>query len=561
MARLKFIDEIELEKELASPIELNLSGLENKKAASYFVEEIRKKLIKLGLRDAYKKGLSVYTTMDTNLQTKAQQSLTEGLLKIDQRHGYKGAIDFALDDVGELDSMKTRDIKLFNRYHQLDKISKGYVKEVKRNELLVNLGDIEGKIFLEDTRWAIPWRSNQLVGKYNKLNDLRSAFKKGDVILVENNDQSADSKNYRFQLYQEPINNGGFIALNPKTGEILAMSGGHSFQKSQFNRALQSKRQPGSSFKPIVYAAAIDSGYTAASILEDTPLIFSNFSQKFTWFPKNYGGRFSGNISLRESLYKSKNIPTVKLGIDLGPENIIEYTRKFNIQSQLPNDPSISLGTASLTLLELTNTYSVFAANGKQAEPYMIEKILDRNGEVVFKRENIEPKQVISPSTAYIITDILQDTITLGTAKSINEFNQPIAGKTGTTNNNTDAWFIGYTPNIIAGIYVGNDKPAFSLGLLETGSRAAAPIWKNFMLQALKTLPVENFIQPQGLQKAKIVKKSGLLDCSDEEGGYYEYFKVTTVPIECDLTATSKTQKKLDSIFENTDLKEENFDL
>ena len=563
MARLKFISPQELQVELAKEIKLNLSILDNKNAASYFVEEIRKKLRGLGLKEVYKSGLNIYTTMDTSLQTTAHNVLKKGLLDLDKRHGYKGPIDSVLDDQGELDLVKLQELKLFNRYYQLDRITKAYIEKIQKNELYLNLGDIKGVISLEpNTRWAIEWASDKIVNKYNWLTDFRTVFKKGDVLLVEVESQILDSELYKLNLYQEPVNNGGIIALNPRTGEVLAMAGGHNFEDSEFNRTIQSKRQPGSAFKPIVYAAAIDNGYLTTSILEDTPVIFNSLKQKFTWFPKNYSGNFSGNVALRESLYKSKNVPTVKLGIDLGAKNIIKYAKKFNIKSSLPNDPSISLGTASLTLLELTNAYSVFATNGKQAEPYMIVKILDRDKKMIYERAIKKSKQVIPASTAYIITSILKDVFTFGTARKINEFRQPIAGKTGTTNNNTDAWFIGYTPDIIVGVYVGNDRPAFSLGLLETGSTAAAPIWRDFMLVALKKLPVRDFIQPKSVEKVKIVKETGLLDCStnDKDSGYYEYFKITTAPTNCDVNIFD-TIKNIDPDRQDSGLKKENFDL
>ncbi len=563
MARLKFISPQELQVELAKEIKLNLSILDNKNAASYFVEEIRKKLRGLGLKEVYKSGLNIYTTMDTSLQTTAHNVLKQGLLDLDKRHGYKGPIDSVLDDQGELDLVKLQELKLFNRYYQLDRIAKAYIEKIQKNELYLNLGDIKGVISLEpNTRWAIEWASDKIVNKYNWLTDFRTVFKKGDVLLVEVESQILDSELYKLNLYQEPINNGGIIALNPRTGEVLAMAGGHNFEDSEFNRTIQSKRQPGSAFKPIVYAAAVDNGYLTTSILEDTPVIFNSLKQKFTWFPKNYSGNFSGNVTLRESLYKSKNVPTVKLGIDLGAKNIIKYAKKFNIKSSLPNDPSISLGTASLTLLELTNAYSVFATNGKQAEPYMIAKILDRDKKMIYERAIKKSKQVIPASTAYIITSILKDVFTFGTARKINDFKQPIAGKTGTTNNNTDAWFIGYTPDIIVGVYVGNDRPAFSLGLLETGSTAAAPIWRDFMLVALKKLPVRDFIQPKSVEKVKIVKETGLLDCStnDKDSGYYEYFRITTAPTNCDVNIFD-TIKNIDPDRQDSGLKKENFDL
>ncbi len=561
MAGLKFITHEQLNTARKKPINLNLSEIENKTAASYFIEEIRQKLISLGLKETHKQGLKVYSTMNLDFQLAAQAALKKGLIAIDKRHGYRGAIGTVLNDDNELDATEIKNIQLFNRYNQLDLASKAFVEEVTDTELLVNLGDSRGKIFIADTEWALAWSPNRLIGGDIKLKNFHSIFKVGDIILVSKDNIAS----HRFQLYQEPTNNGGVIALNPKNGKILAMSGGYNFQSSKFNRAIQSKRQPGSAFKPIVYATAIDQGYTAASILEDTPLGFNDYKKDFEWFPKNYGGNFSGNVTLRESLYKSKNIPTVKLAIDLGVKDIIKFSKKLNIQSHIQRDLSISLGSASLTLLELTNAYSAFANNGIQAVPYMIQKVKDRNGKVLYENEP-QTKQVIPAATAYIITSILQDVITKGTGRSVNVFNRAIAGKTGTTNDNTDAWFIGYTPEIIAGVYVGNDQPTFSLGVFETGSRAAAPIWKNFMLSALKGYSKLDFKKPTSLKKVKIVKHNGLLDCRDREVNqdiYYEYFKKTTVPTVCDESNVISPESKEtpEDLIENEQLSEENFEL
>ena len=321
MTKLKFITPEQFKIAKNQPIALNLSDIESKTAASYFIEEVRQKLISLGLKEAHRQGLKVYTTMDLDFQLAAQAALKKGLIAIDKRHGYRGVIGTALNDDNELDTTEIANIKLFNRYNQLDKVYKAFIEEVTKTELFVNLGDSSGEVSIENTGWALAWSPSRLIGDNVKLKDFRSSFKVGDIILVSKNNTHSN----QFQLYQEPTNNGGIIALNPKNGKILAMSGGYDFQSSKFNRAIQSKRQPGSAFKPIVYATAIDRGYTAASILEDTPLGFNDYKKDFDWFPKNYGGNFSGNLTLRESLYKSKNIPTVKLAIDLGVKDIIKF--------------------------------------------------------------------------------------------------------------------------------------------------------------------------------------------------------------------------------------------
>ena len=553
MRKLAFITEEELDREMSTDIILNLIQLESKNSSAYFIEEVRKKLLSLGFKNIHKSGLKIYTTIDLNLQLIASNVLKEGLINLDKRHGYKGAVGTVLNEKKQFDKEKIAKIRLNNRYNQLDTIIKAYIKKVEKNKLFIDTGDFQGIVFLEpNNRWAVDWDSKKLVNKWHQLRDFRKFFQEGDIIYTELERFIPDTQTYEFNLYQDPINNGGIIALKPDTGEILAMSGGYSFQQSQFNRATQSKRQPGSAFKPIIYVTALENGYLASSILEDTPLVYDNLKE-FPWFPKNYSGNFTGKVSFRESLYKSKNIPTIKLGIDIGVDIILEYVKKLNIQSKFPKDPSVSLGSGSLTLLDLTSAYSAFANSGKQASPYMINRVLDKKGKIVYQAKQ-EIQQVLKPSTAYIITSILQDTFTLGTAKNINDFNQPIAGKTGTTNNNTDAWFVGYTPNIVTGVYLGNDNPAFSLGLLETGSRAAAPIWKNFMISALKKFNKDDFIMPSSVEKIKIVLKTGLKDCSQEdtENSYFEYFRITTSPTQCDPNSiyqrigSSQSSEKID---------------
>ena len=553
MYKLGFITKEQLDQELNTDIVLNLTKLESENSAAYFIEEVRKKLLKLGFKNIPKSGLKIYTTIDLKLQLTASNVLKKGLLNLDKRHGYKGAIGTVMNEKKEFDEEKIAKIKLTNRYNQLDTVTEAYIEKVEKNKLFINTGDLQGIIFLEpNNRWAVDWDIKKLVNKWHQLRDFNDTFQVGDIIYVELERFISITQIYEFSLYQNPINNGGIIALKPVTGEILAMSGGYSFQQSQFNRATQGKRQPGSAFKPIIYSIALENGYLASSILEDTPLVYDKLKE-FPWFPKNYSGNFTGKVSFRESLYKSKNIPTIKLGIDIGVDKILEYVKKFNIQSEFPKDPSVSLGSGSLTLLDITSAYSVLANGGKQAKPYMIDKVLDKKGQIVYQTKQ-EIHQVLKPSTAYIITNILQDTFTLGTAKNINDFNQPIAGKTGTTNNNTDAWFIGYTPDIVTGVYLGNDNPAFSLGLLETGSRAAAPIWRNFMVRALKNFDENDFTIPNSVEKVKIILKTGLKDCSQEDThtSYYEYFHVTTSPTQCDQISiyqkidSSRTSDKID---------------
>ena len=318
--------------------------------------------------------------------------------------------------------------------------------------------------------------------------------------------------------------------MEAETGYVKAMIGGRDFKVSQFNRAIQSRRQPGSAFKPIIYAAALDKGYTPGTMVIDAPIVFEDTENEFTWKPRNYEETFHGPTLFRTALALSRNVVTVKILKDIGIDYAIEYAQKLGIQSKLNRDLSLALGSSGISLLELVRAYTIFNNQGYRVKPCLITKILDRNGNVLEENQP-ESEKVIEKSTAYIITNLLQGVVQHGTGRRVKALNRPVAGKTGTTNDLHDAWFVGYTPRYVTGAWVGFDEEK-PLGLDETGSRAASPIWLEFMQVILKDKPVRVFQVPDGVVFAKIDVETGLLAVPESKHTIFECFKEGTVPTE-----------------------------
>jgi penicillin-binding protein 1A len=352
----------------------------------------------------------------------------------------------------------------------------------------------------------------------------------GDVISVRLKAKKADTEAWELALEQTPAVEGALLCLEAETGYVKAMIGGRDFKVSQFNRATQSRRQPGSAFKPIIYAAALDKGYTPATIIIDSPLVFEDTEREFTWKPRNYEETFHGPTLLRTALARSRNVVTVKILRDIGINYMIDYAKKLGIESKLSRDLSIALGSSGTSLIELVRAYSAFANKGQLITPCFVTMILDRDGNVL--EENCpESTKVIEENTAYIVTSLLQSVVKDGTGWRVKALNRPVAGKTGTTNNLDDAWFVGYTPGYVTGVWVGFDEEK-SLGLDETGSRAASPIWLAFMRAILKDKPVRAFAVPSGVVFAKIDAETGLLAIPESRRTIFECFKEGTAPTE-----------------------------
>ena len=339
-----------------------------------------------------------------------------------------------------------------------------------------------------------------------------------------------DSDLWTLALEQVPKVQGALLSIESETGHVKVMIGGKDFRESQFNRAIQSRRQPGSAFKPIIYAAALDKGYTPATMIIDSPIVFRDVAHGLSWKPKNYKEKFFGPTLLRQALAKSRNVVTIKILKDIGIDYTIDYAKKLGITSDLSRDLSIALGSSGVSLLELVDAYSVFANGGFRAEPVFITKIADRNGNIL---EEIAPslEKVIEKSTAYIMTSLLEGVVKHGTGWRVRALGRPVAGKTGTTNNLHDAWFVGFTPRYITGTWVGFDDER-SLGKNETGSRAASPIWLGFMKKVVAGRPIRVFQVPEGIVFSKIDAQTGLLPISKSKKTIFESFKEGTAPTE-----------------------------
>jgi penicillin-binding protein 1A len=399
------------------------------------------------------------------------------------------------------------------------------------------VGNDQGVIALADMDWAR--KPNPDVAYYEaKVRQPSAVLKAGDVVLVKIKDKRKDAREpWRLALEQEPLAQGALLCLENETGLVKAMVGGRDFTETQFNRAIQSRRQPGSSFKPIIYAAALDRKfndprkiYTPATVIIDSAVVFEDRVRDQTWKPKNYRETFYGPTLLREALAQSRNVVTVKILQDIGVDYAIDYARKLGISSELTRTLSLALGSSGVSLFELTRAYSVFANQGFLVEPVFTLKIVDRDGKVLEEAAS-ERSKVIEKDTAFIMTSLMESVVQQGTGQRIKALGRPTAGKTGTTNDMYDAWYIGYTPEYIAGVWVGFDTEA-PLGKTETGAVAASPIWLGFMKRALANEPVKTFQPPEGVVFAKIDAETGLLPVPESRKTIFECFKEGTVPSE-----------------------------
>jgi penicillin-binding protein 1A len=386
---------------------------------------------------------------------------------------------------------------------------------------------------------------HQVDGRTLKANSPADVLKPGDVIFVEKREGSDSA----YALRQLPEVSGGMIAMDPHTGRVLAMVGGFSYSQSEFNRATQAMRQPGSSFKPIVYAAALDNGYTPASVIMDGPITIQ--SGNTTWTPKNYDGRAAGPSTLRSGIERSRNLMTVRLANDMGMKLVAEYAERFGVYDKLAPYLPMSLGSGETTVMRMVSAYAIMANGGRSIKPSLIDRIQDRYGKTVFRHDDRgcegcnasewqnqpEPElvdnaeQVLDPMTAYQITSMMVGVVQRGTATSVAELGRHIAGKTGTTNDEKDAWFIGYAPNLVVGVYLGYDKPR-SLGRGTTGGGLAAPVFKDFMRVALDGTPNVDFKVPEGMNLVSIDRKTGMQAAPGQPGTIVEAFKPGTGPAD-----------------------------
>ncbi len=496
-----------------------------------YTEHVRRYVEKNYGKDAlYKQGLKIHTAVNIELQKIGRAAVNKGLNELDRRTGYRGALkNITTLEVENFCSGISE--KIGNKLLEKANTYEGVVLDIDDEKGIthIRVGDFYGIIKLETMAWAR--KPDPEIAYYEtRVKKPSEAFKTGDVILVRLLNDSVENQTLEFTLEQEPIVQSALLSIEAETGHVKAMIGGRDYRNSQFNRAYQSRRQPGSAFKPIIYAAALDKGYTAASMIIDSPVVYEDTERDFIWKPRNYKETFFGPTLFREALVKSRNIITIKILQDIGIGYVTDYARKLGITSDISQDLSIALGSSGLSLLELVNAYSVFSNLGYLIEPVFITKIYDREGNLLETSKLIR-KKVIDMSTAYIMTNIMESVIQEGTGWRIKALKRPAAGKTGTTNNLFDAWFLGYTPRYTTGVWVGLDQEA-PMGKGETGSRAASPIWLDFMQHALAGKPARAFNVPEGIVFAKIDAKTGLLPIESSEKTIFECFKEGTVPAE-----------------------------
>ncbi|MET3560043.1 penicillin-binding protein 1A [Bartonella japonica] len=521
-------------------------------SVDYFTEEVRRRLMhRYGAKILYEGGLSVRTTLDPHLQLVARRALHNGLIKFDHSQGWRGAyshidkkddwgIELAnikgLSDVPEWRLAVVLSINANNVEIGLQPQREASGALSKKREIAV--------LSENDSKWALN------VVKKNEhrrvMQNLSGVLQVGDVIFVE----KLSNTNNTYRLQQIPKVEGAVVAMEPHTGRVLAMVGGFSFAASEFNRATQAYRQPGSAFKPFVYAAALDNGYTPASVILDGPIEVRQYNGEI-WQPKNYGGTFAGPSTLRYGIEYSRNLMTIRLAHDMGMPLIAEYAERFGVVDKLQPYLPMALGAGETTVLRMVTAYSVIANGGRSINPSLIDRVQDRYGKTIYRHDDRicescnalswnnqseptlidERDQVLDPMTAYQITSMMEGVVQRGTAARLRFLNRHIAAKTGTTNDSKDVWFMGFTPDLVVGIFIGYDQPA-PLGYNGTGSSLAAPIFSEFMEEALKGKPDVPFKMPKGMILMPINRKTGMLAEAGDHDVIIEAFKPGTGPAD-----------------------------
>ena len=506
-----------------------------------YTEHVRRYIeSKYGSDILLKDGLKIYTAVNIEMQKAARQEVETGLNDLDKRQGYRGPLNHLAPEEIEAYAQELQKEYTQNPLAAGQTVN-GVVVAVDNNDdtVSVRLGSVLGMIDVSDMRWAR--KPDPEVSFYeSRVNHPGEVLAVGDVIVARLVEKIAGTDLWRLALEQKPKAQAALLCMENEKGHVKVMIGGRDFMESQFNRAIQSRRQPGSAFKPIIYAAALDKGYTPASIIVDSPIVFEDSERDFVWKPKNYKEKFFGPTLFRTALAHSRNVVTIKILKDIGVDYAIDYARKLGITANLSRDLSIALGSSGLSLLELVRAYSVFANGGYLVEPVFITKIVDRDGNVLEEARTVREK-VIEKSTAYIMSSLLESVVKEGTGWRIRALHRPVAGKTGTTNNLYDAWFVGFTPEYVAGTWVGFDDES-SLGKSETGARAASPIWLGFMQRILEGKPVRAFQVPEGVIFSKIDATTGLLPTSESAKTVFECFKEGTVPTAYSPKANAVTE-------------------
>ena len=579
MVKEGYITQSEADHARSLPILVHSRKKVNGDQSAYFLEQVRIQLEdKYGEDMLYKGGMKIYTTMNAEMQKAAYEGVVTGLKALDKRQGFRGPLQYlAKEKVDEFckkgeEGVDTAALRQGGTYQ-------GVVTAIDpvKGDLTVRVGDRTGTLGRKNMAWA---GKVNLVETYGKPEGVKGrTIALGSVIEVSVVTPDVNKAGAVFALDQEPEAQAALFAMDPKNGAVRAMVGGYDFKKSQFNRAMQARRNPGSAFKPIIYAAAIDKGMTPASIIDDSPVEYDSGGEK-SWKPKNYDNIYRGPVTMRGALTNSINVVSVKILERIGVGYAIEYAKKLGITASLANNLTLALGSSSLTPMELTSAYAVFASGGYKVTPYFVTKVVDGDGKVLEEitppaiptfaqassvakkaaetaERNAEeaagkqpaatagkggegspgspltPVQVISAETSYVMTNLMESVVASGTGQRAKALGRPVAGKTGTTNDMKDAWFVGYVPQLVAGVWVGYDQEK-SLGSGGSGGQAAAPIWTDFMQRSLAGMPVQGFTPPPNVTFAQINPHTGRLVRDGSEGSVTECFVSGTEPTSYD---------------------------
>jgi penicillin-binding protein 1A len=470
--------------------------------APYFVEHVRQQLEEIyGAYALYNTGLKVYTTLNLKMQRAAEDALVGGLRDLDKSHGFRPLQAKEEAARGRIGPYTPKP----------GEILPGTVLKLKPKSMEVQLGRYRGEISFDSLKWA-------------KLGNPAETFKEGGPLLVQVLSVDERKKTVEIALEQDPELEGALLALDPRDGAIKSMIGGYNFERSKFNRATQAKRQPGSAFKPFIYATAFDRGLTPSTVINDSPISFHTRvgGELVEWSPRNFDRKFHGPTTLRHALENSINVVTVKLLQQVGVDPVIKLAHQVGIESELRREVALALGVSEVTLLELVSAYGVFANMGVRAEPFTIRKITDSQGRIL-EQHLTEPQEVMRPETAFVLVDVMKGVIERGTGAKAKILGRPLAGKTGTTDDATDLWFVGFSPSLVAGVWLGYDVKR-SLGSAETGGRLALPLWIAFMQKALAGTEPEDFPVPEGVVPVPVNHQTGRTAPAGERDAVQEYY-------------------------------------
>lgn len=545
------------DKAMNEPLKVYKRAFSSSNKTPYFTEYVRQYLIsQYGEESVLTGGMKVYTTVSLNAQVAAQNAIHNGLLSLDKRIGFRAVEKNFSTDAEQKEFLQKEHLDILRDYYQFEilnadgeldlavdsseptPLNAGVTyqalvigKDKKTRNIQVQVGNIKGDITPSDYAWAQESAGEDIYVAKN-IRDPFNELKKGDLISVQ--PKKLEKNSTTFSLDQSPLVQGALISYRIPDGAINSLVGGYDFYKSQFNRVMQAKRQSGSSFKPIVYAAGLELGLTPATILVDSPIVYQDRAEEeafshSAWKPNNYSNRFYGDTTFRNALAFSRNVPAIKLLQYLGVKKVMAFCRALGITSDLNNDLSLALGSSALTLDELVKAWGIFANKGKALPVHFIKRVEDRNGEILEEYKPKPTEQIIRPATSFLITSLLQSVVEYGTGAQVSVLGRPIAGKTGTTNDYKDASFLGYTPQILTGVWVGFDESR-PINRNETGASAAIPIWLSYMREALKDLPKADFEAPSSVTRFQIDAATGGQPSAGTKKVVSEFFEEGTVP-------------------------------